>query len=117
MAEWVFFRVAVKRLWDLALGVLFREICGICVSLWSEAALKRLWDLTSGVQFREIREICVRLWSEAALKRLWDLTPGVQFREICGICVSIAPILAGFVWGGGDRNRMRLTSTANLTQK
>ena len=60
---------------------------------------KRLWDLTPGVQFREICGICVSLWSEAALKRLWDLTPGVQFREICGICVSIAPILVGFVWG------------------
>ena len=49
---------------------------------------KRLWDLTSGVQFREICGICVSLWSEAALKRLWDLALGVLFREICGICVS-----------------------------
>ena len=62
---------------------------------------KRLWDLTPGVLFREICGICVSLWSEAALKRLWDLALGLQFREICGICVSIAPILAGFVWGVG----------------
>ena len=47
-----------KRLWDLALGVQFREICGICVSLWSEAALKPLWDLALGVLFRE-SGICV----------------------------------------------------------
>ena len=61
-----------KPPWDLALGVLFREICGICVSLWSEAALKRLWDLTSGVQFREICGICV---SPKTSKR--DLCEGV----------------------------------------
>ena len=38
----------------------FREICGICVRLCSEAAVEHLWDLTSGAQSCE-SGICVML--------------------------------------------------------
>ena len=48
----------------------FREICGICVRLCSEAVVEHPWDLTLGVQSCEICGICVRLCSEAAVEHL-----------------------------------------------